>query len=300
MFNPKESLLDQQLAVSGLEMQIDIFTGISAAASIIGGIAGSNQASRANSRAKKNYKAQKRAAEKTAKLTNKYNRKVFEADKKNYENSREYDWDTTVRNYKYNQAIQDYNYAQTVKQYLGSVENAEQQLFYNNEAAKSAYEAEQASLGEILSEDAFARESALVNELQSQGQAQLMAAGKSKAKAMQSIAAKAGRDQAVMDASIRSAALQSQRNMADIALGKYIDDQNVINSMMIKPERGPALPKPVKPPKRIFVEPMKATAAYIPQPLMQNTFAPLVQGLGSAAGSVADYTMNYNKLQKMI
>jgi|TARA_Y100000033_G_scaffold13242_2_gene12220 hypothetical protein len=287
MFNPKENLLDQQLAVSGLEMQIaGVAAGISAVASIAGGIFGSSQASKANAQAQANYQAQKKAAKKAAAATNKYNQEVFEADKKNYANSSAYDWETTLKNYKYNQDIQEFNYAQTVKQYLGSVENAEQQLIYNAAAAKTAYESEQASLGEIMSEDAFARESLLVNQLQAQGQAQLMQAGKSRAKAMQSISAKVGRDTQVMNASLESAALQNQRNMADIALGKFLDDQNVINSMMIEPEKGPALPKPIQPPKKIFVEPMKATAAYIPAPLMQSTFAPLVSGIGGAANTI--------------
>ena len=39
MFNPKENLLDQQLAVSGLEMNIvGVIAGISAVASVVGGI----------------------------------------------------------------------------------------------------------------------------------------------------------------------------------------------------------------------------------------------------------------------
>ena len=43
MFNPKGgNLLEDQLAVSGLEMSIDPFTAISAGVSIIGGIAGAS------------------------------------------------------------------------------------------------------------------------------------------------------------------------------------------------------------------------------------------------------------------
>ena len=41
MFNPKENLLDQQLAVSGLEMQW-VGAAISAGTAIVGGIMGSN------------------------------------------------------------------------------------------------------------------------------------------------------------------------------------------------------------------------------------------------------------------
>ena len=103
---------------------------------------------------------------------------------------------------------------------------------------------------------------------------------------MQSAVAQSGRERAVMGASIRSASLQSQRNMRDIALGKFIDDQNVRAAMMMRPDRLPGLPKPIQGPERIFVEPIEATAAFIPAPLQQSTFAPIVQGIGSAGSTL--------------
>ena len=288
MFNPKtNNLLDEQLAVSGLEMNIvgAIFAGVSAVASIAGGISASNQAKKNNARAEKNAADQRAAAKEQADRTNEHNRKVFAADKANYYSNRAYEWETSLRNYKYNQAIQDYQYNQTVSQYQSSVENAQQQLVYNSMAAMEARESEQASLNEILTEDAFQRESLLVEQLQKQGQAALMQAGKSRAKAIQSANAQVGRDRAVMRASLNSARMQSERNMRDIALGKFIDDQNVMSSMMIRPERLPDLPAPIQAPERIFVAPIEATEAFVPAPLQQSTFAPLVQGIASA-GSV--------------
>ena len=287
MFNPKENLLDQQLAVSGLEMNIvgAIFAGVSAVASIAGGISASNQAKKNNKRAEQNAAEQRAAAKEQADKTNEYNRKVFAADKANYYSNRAYEWETSLRNYKYNQGIQDYQYLQTAKQYQSSVENTQQQLVYNSMAAMEARESEQASLNEILTEDAFQRESLLVEQLQKQGQAALMQAGKSRAKAIQSANAQVGRDRAVMRASLDSARLQSERNMRDIALGRFIDDQNVMSSMMIRPERLPDLPAPIQAPERIFVAPIEATEAFVPAPLQQSTFAPIVQGIASA-GSV--------------
>lgn len=266
-------------------MPAAIFAGVSAVASVFGGIMGSNQASKNNRQAKKNYEAQKKAAREAAKKTNEHNDKVFAADKENYYANREHDWQTTVKNWKYNQGIQDYNYLQTVKQYQGSVENTLTQLTYNSMAAMEARESEQASLVDILNEDAFQRESLLVEQLKNEGQVALLQAGNSRSKAIQSALAQTGRDSAVMDASIQSAQLQSQRNMRDIAMGKFIDDQNVMSSMMIRPDRLPALPAPIQTPERIFVEPIEATEAYIPAPLTQNTFAPIAQGIASA-GSV--------------
>ncbi len=66
MFNPKENLLDQQLAVSGLEMSWG-FAAIGAIGSIAGGIFGSRSASKSNKRAREAEKRQREHNEKVAK-----------------------------------------------------------------------------------------------------------------------------------------------------------------------------------------------------------------------------------------
>jgi len=285
-FNPKNnSLLDDQLAESGLEMQI--FGVIAGVAGLVGGIAASQQASKQNEQAQSNYNAQKQAAEETARLTNEYNRRVFEADKINYQRQREYEWNTAVKQWQYNSEIQDFQYLQTARQYLSSVENTQQQLVYNSVAAREAQEQEQASLAEILNSDAFQREGMLIERIQNEGRASLLQAGGSRTKAIQSTIAEQGRNAAILSASLISAGQQSQRNMRDIEMGRYADDLKARNAMMIAPERLPDIPQPIKPPERIFVAPMEATAGYIPAPLQQSTFAPIVSGIASAAGSFA-------------
>ncbi len=269
-------------------MGLGVLTGISAGASVLGGIFGSRSASRANRAAQKAYEEQKKAAKEQAEKTNKYNAEVFAVDKENYFNNREYEWETSLKNWQYNQDIQDYQYLQSAKQYLGSIENAEKQLVYNSMAAMDAQESEQASLNEILAEDAFKQEGLLIESLQNQGRASMVQAGNSRAKSMQSAAAQTGRDRAVMAASLDSARAQSARNMRDITMQKFQDDQNVMSSLMIRPDRLPSLPKPIQAPERIFVEPMEVDPMYIAPPVKQSTFAPLVQGIGQAAGSVAN------------
>ena len=289
MFNPKgPSLIDEQLAYSGLEMNWfpAVMAGISAVATIAGGISQSQQNKKNNERADKNYKEQKEASERIADRTNEHNKRVHQADLANYYSNRAYEWETTLRNYKYNKSIQDYNFLSTAKQYEASVANTEKQLVYNSMAAMEAQESEQAALNEILAEDAFQREGLLVEQMQAQGRAALLQAGGSRAKAMQSQAAKIGRDSAVMSASLNSARAQSERNMRDIALGKFIDDQNVMSTMMIRPDRLPELPPPIQAPERIFIEPMEVDPQYIAPPLKQSTFAPIVQSVGSAAGGL--------------
>lgn len=289
MFNPKENnLLDEQLAVSGLEMNLfGVFAAVSAVSSIVGGISASNQAAKNNARAKANAAGQQAASEEAARMQNEYNKKVFAADKANYYLNRAYDWETTLKNYKYKQEIQEHEYQALAAQYSASVDNTQANLAYNSMAALQGEESAQATFTEILNEDAFQRESLLVEQLQEEGQAALMQAGKSRSKALQSRAAKTGRAFGTMDASLKSAAMQSNRDLRDISLQKFIDDQNVRAAMMLQPFRLPSLPPPVQGPERIFVEPLKATAAYIPAPLTQSTFAPIVQGVGSAMGSLA-------------
>jgi len=287
-FNPKgHSLLDDQLAESGLEMNIaGVLAGISAVASIAGGIFGASEADKQNQQAQANADAQRRAAEEQARLTNEYNARVFAADKENYRKTREYEWNTAVKQWQYNSEIQDYQYAQTAKQYLSSVENTQQQLTYNSVAAREAQEQEQASLAEILNSAAFQQEGLLIESMQNEGRAALLQAGGSRTKAIQSTVAEQGRNAAILSASLISAGMQSQRNMRDIEMGRYADDLKARNAMMIAPERLPDIPTPITPPDRIFVEPMKATASFIPDPIRQSTIAPVISGVGSAAGTL--------------
>ena len=112
MFNPKENLLDQQLAVSGLEMSIDPFLGISAGMSLLSGIMGAKSASSANRRAREAQKAREKYELKIAKKTNKHNAKLDKADKANYYAMREYSHETNLRNWERGKEIQDFQYLQ--------------------------------------------------------------------------------------------------------------------------------------------------------------------------------------------
>ena len=262
-----------------------IFAGVGAAASLASGISGAASASSQNAQAQANYEQQKKAAAEQARITNEYNKRVFEADKENYRRQRDYEWQTAIQSWQYNSEIQDYQYLQTAKQYLSSVENTQQQLTYNSVAAMEAQEQEQASLAEILNNDAFQREGMLIESLQNEGRAALLQAGGSRAKALQSTIAEQGRNSSILSASLISAGAQSQRNMRDIAMGRYADDLKARNAMMIEPERLPNIPQPIKPPERIFVEPMQATASFIPAPIRQSTLAPLISGVAGAAQS---------------
>ena len=90
----------------------------------------------------------------------------------------------------------------------------------------------------------------------------------------------------VMQANMQSAIGQAQRNIQDIALQKEVADVNTQASMMLMPERLSYDPVPQLPPERIFVERMEAIPGYVPPAAQQNVWAPLIQGVGSAAGGL--------------
>jgi len=267
---------------------------ISTISGIAGGISGSGAANRANRKAEANARLQQIQAEGAAQVTNAYNKLVHFADQENYKRQQEYQWETAIRDWNYQQEIQDFNYLQAAKQFAGSVELTQEQLIYNSVAERQAVESEQASFNELMAQDAFQREGMLIEQLQNEGKAALMQAGGSRAKAIQSTVAEVGRNSAILRASLMSAGLQSDRNMRDIAMSRYADDIKARNSMMIEPERLPDIPKPIRPPERVFVEPMAATAGYIPGPANQSTAAPLFAGLSAAAGSAAQAAGAYN------
>jgi hypothetical protein len=287
MFNPKSNnLLDDQLAFSGLEMNW-VGAAIGAATSIFGGIMGSQQASKQNAANKKAQKKQEKLAKEQAEATNKYNAEKFAIDKQNYYNNKLFQYKTAAKQWAYNQSIQDFEYFNVLQRYAKSVGNTENQLMFNSIAAADAYAAEQSALDDIRTEDAFNKQGALVDRLQQEGQAALLPGGVSRAKAIQSRVAAAGRNAAISDASLASSVEQSQRNMRAIALQKYGSDMQARASMMIKPMKPMNIPMPEMGPDMIFMPPMKATPAYVPPAQQQSTLAPLISGFSSAATSLA-------------
>ncbi len=97
-----------------------------------------------------------------------------------------------------------------------------------------AYAAEQAALNEIMAEDAFNQQGALVDRLQQEGQASMGQAGVSRQKAIQSRIAAAGRNSAIADASLKSSVEQSRRNMRQIAIQRYGADLQAKANLMIR------------------------------------------------------------------
>ena len=136
MFNPKENLLDQQLAESGLEMHIFGF--------LDGG------AGKRNSQRKKAEKKQRKHNKRVARLTNKHNKKLDAADKENYYNQRAYSHETNMQNWQRRSEIQDFEYLNKLKQFEKSNAIGNAQLGLNASAEAQALDEEQASIQEAF------------------------------------------------------------------------------------------------------------------------------------------------------
>jgi len=260
---------------------------VGAISSVVGGIFGASSASKQNAEARRAQKRQQEIAEKQAKITNEYNKTAFEAERKDYFAAREFQYQTAVKQWKYDTEIQDYRYVQDVKAYEGSVANYGQQTMYNNVAYQAAKESNQASYNELLAGAAFEGESSLVQNLEAAGKAALGQAGVSRGKAMQALAAKQGRDLAVLRATLKSSEQEFRRGNFDLALQKYGADMQAKANLMIQPERLPELIAPEMGPERTFVEPAEVLPGAVPPAKYTNPMIPLIGGISAGANTIA-------------
>lgn len=264
-----------------------IFAGVSAVASIAGGISASQQASKQNQRAAEAESSQQQLLNKQAQLQNDYNKRKFEADKENYRKQAEYNFQTAVKNWQYDMTIRTLQEKVDAQKYLMSVENAQKQLTFNEVAAQQAQSREQLALNDARAEYSFQAQDQLVAQLQAQGKARLGQAGRSMQKRVQSSEAQIGRDLAVMSASLTGEINASHLRMFDINMGKFVADANVQAAMMLRPERLPDIPTPTKPPEPTWVEPMQILPGMAAPAQQQSVMAPILGGISSAAGSLA-------------
>ena len=165
MFNPKGNhLLDEQLAVSGLEMSIEpatAFAAVSAGAAIVGGISGASQASKNNATARKNARKQKKEAKKVAKLTNKHNDKLDKAEKANYEADKQFQYDSRVRQHEFDNQIVDIQNAAARARFEKSEQISAFNLGLNEQSQAQAIEAQIISIQDKFVEQQFAQDTAL-------------------------------------------------------------------------------------------------------------------------------------------
>jgi len=122
------------------------------------GLFGASEASRQNSEAQDRYEAQVKQQEKIAKKQTKYNDKAFEADKENYKAQRNYQYDIAIQDWQRQNEIQDFQYLQSLRQYQRDLQIRDQQLDFNDLAAKQAFSNESAALAGLFSQQVFDRQ----------------------------------------------------------------------------------------------------------------------------------------------
>lgn len=104
--------------------------------------------------------------------------------------------------------------------------------------------------------------------------------------AIQNAEAEAEGNLEVMRANMKSNIAQTERNIKQISLDRAYADINTQANMMLMPERLSYDPPPRLPPERQFVDRMKALPGYVPPPQQQSVWAPIFQGISSAASQV--------------
>ncbi len=150
MFNPKGStLLDEQLAVSGLELNI------------IGVIANTIGAKSSNKQNKRNYKRARKAAKKAAKLTNKQNDRLDKADRQNYYANRKFSHDSNLKTWRLGRQVHNFKTTQALRQFEKSRDINREQQQLNKLGFKQGIASEKQSLEDEFLKQQFDSETAL-------------------------------------------------------------------------------------------------------------------------------------------
>ena len=136
---------------------LTVFGGISAGASILGGIFGASSASKSNRQQKKAYEKQKKLQKEIAARTNQHNDLLDETDYTNYMAMRDYSHETSLNNWNYGKVIQDYKYLADTKEYEKSLAIGNAQLGLNAKGAAQGIQAEQDALNEAFIQNELAR-----------------------------------------------------------------------------------------------------------------------------------------------
>jgi hypothetical protein len=142
MFNPKDNLLEQQLAVSGLEMHLDA----------IFNFLGARESNKANKDA---YEDAVEYQEDVAKQINQYNDFAEQNEVTNFMQNRDFSFERALEENAYRDMLQDFQFLNASKEYEKSLALGSAQLGLNAEAAASGIAAEQDVINEAFIQAQF-------------------------------------------------------------------------------------------------------------------------------------------------
>jgi hypothetical protein len=229
--------------------------------SLLGGISGQSEADAQNQMVEDQYKYDMtswRYGKKTIKADYQHNKKQWQTNKLNDKRVRTWQDKTNKQDWRYNLKIQKHEYDSQKKQYNRSNEIADQQLTFNAMAQKVANEAEYRKLEDSTKEIAFQNQDIIIKAVQAEGAAAVKGQqGRSADKAGQAELASLGRNQAILAESLLSARGDTEAAMKKIATDKFGADLAANAARMLKPERLPRPPKPLRTPKTKFLKPRR-------------------------------------------
>lgn len=177
-FNPKgNNILDQELGVSGLEMNVapvaaaagmTLFQGISAAtgllsvgAGIFGSINSASAASRSASFQREQAAISADYARESTIKSNEYAQEKYKNDRANYELERNFAFDSLIKDWKYGKQIHKFEQLNRMQEFRKNKRLSKRQLRLNDKAERYAIEQEQAALADVFLQNQFARQSNL-------------------------------------------------------------------------------------------------------------------------------------------
>ena len=237
-----------------------IASGVSA---IFQGIGGQSQANAANAAMERQHQYNLDAwnyRKKTTRLDRKHAVEQWRMNNRNEEALGAWKDATNLQDWQYALKIQDFEYASKMKQYKKSEQLYGQQLTFNRMAQAAANEAEYRKLEDTTKELAFQNQDIVIKAMQAEGASAVKGQqGRSADKGEQSIMASLGRNQAILAESLLSAKADTNAAIRKISVDKYGADLAAEAARMLKPDRAPAPPQPLRTPRAEFLKPRRLT-----------------------------------------
>jgi hypothetical protein len=266
--------------------------------SILGGISGQSQADAQNEMVENQYAYDKKDwqyGKKAITADYKHNRQQWRMNIRNDKTVSKWKDKTNKQDWRYQLKIQKHEYESQKRQYNKSNEIADQQLTFNAMAQKVANEAEYRKLEDSTKEIAFQNQDLIIKAVQAEGAAAVKGQqGRSADKAGQAELASLGRNQAILAESLLSARADTGAAMKKIATDKFGADLAANAARMLKPERLPRPPKPLRTPRTEFLKPRRPEKYdFGPKPIKGAKASSTGAWLGAGADALGSKLVPY-------
>lgn len=211
-----------------------------------------------------------------------------QVDRDNYAAEANYRYQTAIQDWRYQLAIADQQDRMNIKAYTKSLETYGLQRSFNNMAAAAAYASEQRKIQDAVTEISFQNQDVVIQALQESGNLQARGvSGRSAGKALYSVVAAAGRNQAILAASLASAQGNFRQANDKIAADKFGADLTAWGNLMVRPEKAIRPAAPLAPPIPTILDPRKPSKPPKPQKgAASNPWPSTIASIGSTLAGV--------------